>query len=394
MTEGSVPVSKAEVYKNAVKGRAFEEEIRLEALALARERRAAEKSGSGRRKVTRASETPAEAVPWLWEPYVPEGMITVLGGQEGSGKTQIAFELAARVTRLGRSVVILSPEDPRAQVTIPRLIAVGADMSRIIFFDAEDGDDDVALLTDLTVLGDVCEEENVALVIFDPIVSVLDSGPDSDTYKAVSRELGRLARWADDHKVTVLALTHLRKASDGNALNQMLGSRAFTSKPRSVLMTGLHPDDPELRLLAHAKSNIGRLGSTVSYRIEGFQIQRGQTIIDTSRVKYLDLLEQFMAQDLLAAPGQKPKVPKLQQCADFITSYITSHQGIVSVGEVKAAAMDEGFGQDMLNSSALKAKAGIKATRRIGSSSEWMWEIRESSQVSTTPLDPAVLDGL
>lgn len=345
-----------------------------------------------RRKVTSAAQEVMRPVRYLWEPYVPAGMLTVLGGQEGSGKTQIAFELAARVTRDGFSVVLLSPEDSRSQVTVPRLVAAGADLDKIIFYDAVDGDSDVTLAEDLAELGQVCAEVRAALVIFDPIVNVLSGGTDGDNYKDVSRELGSLSKWADERDLTVLALTHLRKASDGNALNQMMGSRAFTSKPRSVLMTGLHPDDGELRLLTHAKTNVGREGITWSYRIEGFQIQRGTEVIDTSRVHYLDKLEEFSAQSLMSA-AKKPvgRPSKLAECVEFVRAYLEGHEGMAVVSEVKAAAALAGFGMDMLNSGTLKTAAGITSSRLTGKTRDkaqvWVFDPR----ANVTPSDEAEL---
>jgi DNA repair protein RadA/Sms len=41
-------------------------------------------------------------VEWLWEPYVPKGMITILSGAPASGKTYLALALAAGVT-VGRA---------------------------------------------------------------------------------------------------------------------------------------------------------------------------------------------------------------------------------------------------------------------------------------------------
>lgn len=346
-----------------------------------------------RRRRTTAADTPIERVKWLWEPYVPADMITVMGGMEGTGKTQIAFELAARVTKDG-AVVIISPEDPRSQVTIPRLIAAGADLTRCHFFDAEADDTEITLTTDLRELGEFVKDTEARLVIIDPIVSVLDSDTDGDSYKDVSRELASLAAWAQRQEVTVLAITHLRKASDGVALNKMMGSKAFTTKPRSVLMTAPHPEDPGQMLLAHAKCNVGPKGVTWGYRIEGTpvdpvtrsrQTRMGAEVIETSRVVYLTELEMFTADSLMSATPA-PKVPRIVQCAEFVREYLESHGGIARVPEVKAAALRAGFGKDNLTDGALKTLAGIRHDHRAGDKDGQHWWALASPVADTTGL--------
>ena len=49
--------------------------------------------------VVAMSEVEAKPIEWLWEGYIPSGTLTILEGDPGLGKTQIACDLAARVTR-------------------------------------------------------------------------------------------------------------------------------------------------------------------------------------------------------------------------------------------------------------------------------------------------------
>jgi len=54
--------------------------------------------------LVRLSDVVAKQVPWLWEPYLPLEMITVLSGDPGAGKTFICVAIAAAITR-GECVV-------------------------------------------------------------------------------------------------------------------------------------------------------------------------------------------------------------------------------------------------------------------------------------------------
>jgi hypothetical protein len=334
-----------------------------------------------RRRRSTAADTAIRRVEWLWEPYVPVGMITVLGGMEGTGKTQIAFDQVARETRAGRAVVILSPEDPRSQVTVPRLIAAGADLRLCCFYDAEPGDTDITLAADLGDLGDYVIETGARLVVIDPIVSVLDGGTDGDSYQDVSRELGRLATWAADRAVTVIAITHLRKASDGEALNKMMGSRAFTSKPRSVLMTFDHPDGDGY-VMAHAKSNVGVQGPTWGYSIEGATVdmeakstavRMGAETMDTSRVRWLTPLEMFTASSLMAA-AKPARETQAQRAEKVIRGLLDSRGGAACYDDVLAALGAAGIGEAAFKTG--RAMAGVEGHQVIGRSHLWAWHYK------------------
>jgi putative DNA primase/helicase len=84
-----------------------------------------------------------EAIAWIWDGFLAAGKMHVLAGAPGTGKTTIAVALAATVTIGGRwpdgsrceagDALIWSGEDSPADTLAPRLIASGADMSRVHF---------------------------------------------------------------------------------------------------------------------------------------------------------------------------------------------------------------------------------------------------------------------
>src|SRR5262245_58174684 len=82
---------------------------------------------------------------WLWQDYVPRGALTLLEGDPGLGKSLLALDLAARVSRgwqmppaagpyegaEPRGVLLLSAEDDLKRTIRPRLDAAGADVQRV-----------------------------------------------------------------------------------------------------------------------------------------------------------------------------------------------------------------------------------------------------------------------
>ncbi|HVV51740.1 MAG TPA: AAA family ATPase [Polyangia bacterium] len=74
-----------------------------------------------------------ERVEWLWASRIPRGKLTLLDGDPGLGKSTVAYDIAARVTRGmpmpgettgsgAADVVILSHEDGLADTICPRLL--------------------------------------------------------------------------------------------------------------------------------------------------------------------------------------------------------------------------------------------------------------------------------
>ena len=88
----------------------------------------------------------AEEVQWLWYPYIPFGKLTILQGDPGCGKTMVALDLAARLSsgtpmpftdKIFRPIDIIyqTAEDGPEDTIKPRLIAAGADCSRIVLIE-------------------------------------------------------------------------------------------------------------------------------------------------------------------------------------------------------------------------------------------------------------------
>ena len=85
------------------------------------------------------SQVAPRAVGWLWPNRVPLGKVTLLAGDPGRGKSLLALDMAARVSRgaswpesgsgcapLGRTI-LLSAEDDEADTIRPRFDALGGD---------------------------------------------------------------------------------------------------------------------------------------------------------------------------------------------------------------------------------------------------------------------------
>ena len=199
------------------------------------------------------------------EPYLPRGMITILGGVSGSGKTSLALDTCARISRGegGRPVLYLTAENDPNKVLRPRAEAMGADLTRLYFQDGASyamGDEELAAL---------CRSLRPALIVFDPIQSYLGQGVQMNRAEQVRPLLDALGALAKELDMAVVLISHMSKPGPGvsSALDRLLGSSDFRNAARSILIVGRDPDHPDTRVVAHAKNSLGMPGESQQYHI-------------------------------------------------------------------------------------------------------------------------------
>ena len=137
----------------------------------------------------------------------------------------------------------MSAEDDVADTIVPRLIAHKADLSRIVTLDGlKDTDDDSAAAhaIDLSchldyVRAAIDQVENPGLLVVDPISAFLGK-VDSHKNAEVRCVLAALSALANEKRIAVLAITHLRKSGEGEAIHRAMGSLAFVAAARAAFV--------------------------------------------------------------------------------------------------------------------------------------------------------------
>ena len=201
--------------------------------------------------VTRGTDVTLRRVSYLWDHRIPVGAVTIMPGAEGIGKTTVGVRLMADLTNgklegefLGtaRNVLVISPEDGVEDVMAPRFQAADADMNRVFFAHgverpiSDKNTDHVMLPNDVDALTATVQELDIAMIWIDSLVTTLPDGIKTISYREVSAALRPLNRFAEQHRVAIVAPWHLNKGNGHESATRMMDSRAFRTATRSVLM--------------------------------------------------------------------------------------------------------------------------------------------------------------
>ncbi|HUT36440.1 MAG TPA: AAA family ATPase [Planctomycetota bacterium] len=234
--------------------------------------------------LTRLANVASRAVDWLWPSRVPLGKVTLLVGDPGRGKSLLALDMAARVTRgaawpdaasgaapLG-GVVLLSGEDDAADTIRPRLEAMGGDAERVTLLRAirkGDSADDLlfSLARDLEALEAAVQRcGGVRLVVLDPVSAYL-TGTDAHSNEGLRAVLAPLRTLAERSGVAVVAISHFTKRAGAAVIYRAMGSMAFVAAARAVWAVGPDRGAAGRLLFLPVKCNLAGGVTGMAYRV-------------------------------------------------------------------------------------------------------------------------------
>ena len=246
-----------------------------------------------------------EKISWLWPGRIPLGMLSLLAGDPGLGKSLLTLYLAAKVTRAGADVLLLSAENHATATILPRAEVAGADLDRlhIVRVKRDELEDGIALPDDAPILERLVTEHKARLVVVDPLMAHLPESVNSWRDQSVRRAMAPLHRLAEEERCAVLVVAHLNKAKGADPLYRVGGSIGIPAAVRSALLLARDPEDPDgesgyQRVLAHHKCNVGEYAESLIYRVEGVSLEDGDK---APVIKQIGTSE-AVASDLLNAP--------------------------------------------------------------------------------------------
>ncbi len=350
-----------------------------------------QKAGGPRLVATPLSEVKAEATAWAWADRLPLGELTLLIGAEGQGKSTLAVELCARITRgqldgdlkgTPRAAIYVTSEDHANRILRPRLEAAGADLGLVVTFGIKG--DQLALTRHLGELADHVARLEAAVIVLDPLVSALS---EVDTWKSgpVREVLEGFGDLLASQNCAGLGVLHTNRSETKVTLDRASESKAFTRIARAALGFGLDPGDERKRVVALIKSNLGPLGIPVlSVGIEEREVTTEKSeIIKTSGLVWLGEAEGVSARSVFAAPLGEDEAPGEDEVCSLLREVLS--EGDKTRDQLRAEVRSAGLAASDKKLQRALSKIGAKH-RRPGYGAPFvfsLWGVQSGQSVST-----------
>ena len=342
--------------------------------------------------IRRASDIAPQPISWLWPGRIAQGKQTIIAGEPGLGKSQLTCWIAAAVTTGGPwpnnegtaplgTVLLLSAEDDAADTIVPRLLAAGAELSRVHIITAVKAEEGTGrrgfnLQADLRLLEEEIERlGDVRSVVIDPVSSYLgkmDSHRNSDT-RAVLEPISEMAARI---RVAVVSVTHLNKGGGGSALSRVIGSIAFVAQARAAFIVCRDPANGERRLMLPCKNNIGPEACGLSFFV-GTQVVADGIVAPTV---FWDSAPVTMTADEALAPLRAgDKAPARNEAEAYLRSMLAD--GPMPAQAIREESKAAGFSWSTIR----RAKDTLKVTAaKTAMNDGWTWALPEDAHPAPT----------
>ena len=262
-------------------------------------------------------EIEVKEVEWLWQDFIPLGKVTILQGDPGEGKTTAMLQIIASLTT-GRPIIsskddapITEPcyviyqtaEDGLSDTIKPRLLAAGADCSKIKFI--EESGQPLSMMD--RGLETALIRTQAKLIVLDPLQAYLGKGVDMHRANEIRPLMARLAYLAERGNCAIVLIGHMNKASMMKSSYRGLGSIDFTAAARSVIVCGRVKDEPDIRVLVPVKSSLAYEPTPVAFRLSkenGFEwigeyeITAEELLSGSSNGRKIDKAKEFLKEVL------------------------------------------------------------------------------------------------
>lgn len=322
-------------------------------------------------KLINMQDIKVEQVEWLLYPFIPYGKVTIIQGDPGEGKTTIMLQIIAKLTK-GEAIFIndkesditalkqeIEPvnviyqtaEDGLGDTIKPRLLAAGAECSKILVIDDTK--------CPLTITDDRLEKAIIKtkarLVVLDPIQGFLGADVDMHRANEIRPLMKHISILAEKYHCAIILIGHMNKNSGGKSSYRGLGSIDFQAAARSVLIVGRVKNEPEIRVICHVKSSLAPEGKSIAFRL--------------SRDKGFEWIGEYdvSVDDLLSGSSRGQKV---NEAKEFLRDILKS--GTMSQKEIAEEAENQGIKSKTL----WNAKSELKIeSYKVGN--KWFWGLPE-----------------
>jgi hypothetical protein len=325
-------------------------------------------------------------VEWLWADRVPLGMITMFAGDPKLGKSLVTLAMAAAVSRgqalpqsdapcAPGSTILMSAEDDATRTIVPRLMAAGADRSKIHVLHSviqSDGNERLPnLRADIAAITAAAESlRDCRLIVIDPISAYLGGGDDNRN-AMVRGVLSPLKILAERLQAAVVLVSHLTKGTSASDKYRVAGSIAYVGASRANFLFVADPTDPAGRrvLMLDNGGNVSPLASPLAYTIE----DDGKP---GPRLRWSDQPVALLVDNSARASGGTrtgDEAPALDRCDQWLKDALAS--GRVPAAELQRAGEAAGFSRSKIQRA--RSRVGAETLREgFGPGAKVYWQLR------------------
>ena len=308
-----------------------------------------------------------EQIEWLLYPFIPYGKVTIIQGDPGEGKTTMVLQIIAKLTRgetilpadstkdkrididsesdmvdaeniennastqhleAPVNVIYQTAEDGLGDTIKPRLLAAGADCTKVMVID----DSEQPLTMADVRLEEAIVQTKARMVVLDPIQGFLGSEVDMHRANEIRPLMKRIAVLAEKYHCAIILIGHMNKNSNGKSSYRGLGS-----------------------IVCHTKSSLAPEGKAIAFRLDknnGFE-WIGEYDIS--------------ADELLNGEGKGQKTRKAKE---FLLEILAD--GGMAQKKIEEEAEKMGIKKKTLRNA--KMELGIDSVKR---GNQWYWMLSE-----------------
>ncbi len=324
----------------------------------------------------RASRIEARPIEFVWRKRIPAGMVTVVSGRPGEGKSTFTAQLAADVSQTA-PVIFSNQEDPVAEVVRPRLEAAGAVLRRIFI-----PEQPFMLPRDVEALERKIKQLGAKLIVFDAALQHLESNAFNG--QEIRRAITPLKAMLERTGCGCVFVDHLKKRVSGSAhpLEALAGAGSgMVAAARFVYVFGTHPKIPEERVLAPVKVNVAPAQTSASFELTSCELLlaprgSGRLTIEVGRLLLTSDACEVDASQVIAHNGRRNgadvDVTKRAIAAEWLTGFLML--GERPAKEVENEGVGSGFSWATLRRAA-EAIGVVKDRRGFGKQGGWFWRL-------------------
>jgi biotin operon repressor len=250
-------------------------------------------------------------VRYAWKPWLVDGRLNLMVGEEKVGKSTFSAWIAAGITtgtlsgQPGDVLFVGADEDDWNSVTLPRLYAAGADLDRVRELYALDDTVMFEVERDRGELARLLDERHYALVVFEHLMDILPALRNYNDPAAIRRALAPLRRVLAARETTGLGTLHVNKAPATSFRERAQGSVQYIAQARSTFLIAEHPHDKLRRVAVLGPSNYAGGNHALAFSIAEAVFAHGEHVFEVGRVVDVEASDVGMADVLGAADSRE-----------------------------------------------------------------------------------------